>query len=762
MSTNGPTKAGVLLGLFALTASGLALEVAITRLFSFLFIQSYVYIIISLSISGIGLGAVFMYYLKPRRRLPFLGTLPVVVMALAVLLFGINMVTSSVVASLAVTFAIYVTIGATQVHVFREGQVPVSQLYAADLIGAATGSVLAFFLLNAAGAVDGVIIVTAVMSFAIAGLVLAFSSATSRALITGAVVVVVVIVGLVTPLDRQLMPASTWEKEMTAMLDDPESESRITETRWSAFGRVDVVETDNALFKTMFVDGGAGTKIVGMENGQVSRAVAQTLLFQYMGGVPLLATDRDRRERAVVIGSGGGIDVVTLLIAGYNQIDAVEINPDFIDIVQEQSDYSGGIYTDHERINVHETEGRSFLRTTPQRYDVVLMGLPIIKSVRNFGNHALTENYLFTHNAFTEYRAALDDGGLIVVIAHYKNELLRLVSNTLKSFQEQGLTLEDAAKRIVTLGDPQNPTLIVKNEPFTDSERAGFVAILESIPTRPDMSFVPGQAPQVAQGLGFNAGLLSAADGSADLAAFAAVADQNVSWISDDSPFFYQLTTSVPQEIAIVALVVLLLVTVAAVLFSIDLRRRGVERSGSAARFAAFALIGIGYISVEIAVLQRFIVFWQHQTLALAVVLSAVLVASGVGSLISARIRSAKTLAMILGGVVLVVAATLLFLEPTLRSLEGANPVTKVLVTVAVTAPIFLPLGMPFPFLLRNSTETRYPWMIGINSLTTLAGGVLAMIVALQFGYTFVMISGLLAYLAVIVIQYAGRAASAN
>ncbi len=755
MQTNGPTKTGVLLGLFALTASGLALEVAITRLFSFLFVQSYVYIIISLSISGIGFGAVLMYYLKPPRRLGFLAALPLAVMALAVVLFGITMLSSSVVASLAVTFAIYVTIGATQVHIFREGQIPVSQLYAADLLGAATGSVLAFFLLNAAGAVNGVIVVTAVMSLAIAGLVLAFSRATSRALITGAVVVIIAIVGLVTPLDRELMPASTWEKEMTAMLDDPESDSRITDTRWSAFGRVDVVETDNELFKTMFVDGGAGTKIVGMENGQVSRAVAQTLLFQYMGGVPLLVTDRDRRERAVVIGSGGGIDVVTLLIAGYDQIDAVEINPDFIDIVREQADYSGGIYNDHERINVHETEGRSFLRTTSQRYDVVLMGLPIIKSVRNFGNHALTENYLFTHNAFTEYRAALNDEGVIVVIAHYKNELLRLVSNALKSFEEQGLSLEEAAKRIITLGDPQNPTLIVKNEAFTDAERAGYVAILESIPTRPDMSFVPGQAPQVAQQLGFNAGLLSIAAGSADLAAFAATSDQNVSWISDDSPFFYQLTTSVPQEIAVVAAVVLLLVIVATVLFGVDLRRRGAERSGSAARFTAFALIGVGYISVEIAVLQKFIVFWQHQTLALAVVLSAVLVASGAGSLISARIRRPKTLAMILGGVALVIAAAVLLLEPVLRALEDASSLPKVLVTVAVTAPIFIPLGMPFPFLLRNSAETRYPWMIGINSLTTLAGGVLAMILALQLGYAFVMIAGLLAYLGVIVIQYA-------
>ncbi|MFP4485034.1 MAG: spermidine synthase, partial [Spirochaetaceae bacterium] len=520
-----------------------------------------------------------------------------------------------------------------------------------------------------------------------------------------------------------------------------------------AFFRLHFLQWDGG---TLFIDGGAGTKMVRMEDGQVPRSVAETLLFQYLGGLPLLTVNREDRGTAVVIGSGGGIDAVTLLVAGYREIDAVEINPDFIEVVREQAAYTGGIYNDHERISVHETEGRSFLRTTNRQYDLVLMGLPIIKSARNFGNHALTENYLFTHNAFTEYRNAMSPDGMMIVIAHYRNELLRLVSNALKSFQTDGLSLQEAAQRIVAIGDAQNPTLVLRNRPFTAEEREGFKTILQAIPTRPDLNYVPGLTREETQTYRINRGLAAVAAGGATLADFAAGADENISWIGDDSPFFYQLSPSLPGEMATVGSAVLVIIAAFAALFALYLRRRRDHREsdpedeylnrGATARFVAFGLIGIGYITVEIAILQKFIVFWQHQTPALAVVLSVILVSSGLGSLISTRLRRAATLAGMIAGVLALLVLALVFLSPALLSLEDASVAVKVLVTMAFLAPVFVPLGMPFPTLLRSSAPSRYPWMIGFNSVTTLAGGALAMIVALQFGYTFVMLSGMLAY----------------
>ena len=747
-SASARRRAGTLASLFALTAAGLALEVSLTRLFSFLFVQSYVYLVVSLSVSGIGLGAVIMYYVPTGKRVATLQLLVAVPPALLALLFVVSSTASSVAVALIVTAGIFAALGATQVHVFRSSGIAVSRLYAADLLGAATGSVLAFFVLNAAGAVNAVIAVVALLAVAMSGALAAFATP-RRAAVSALAVLSAAVVGLLLPIDGTLMPAATWNKEMTAMLSEEQTEAEITETRWSAFGRVDMVESNNPLFRTMFIDGGAGTKMVRMQNGQVSQDVARTLLLQYMGGVPLLVKERGARGDAAVIGSGGGIDVVTLLVAGFDHIDAVEINPDFVEIVRDEAEYTGGIYRNHERVDVHVTEGRSFLRNTDSQYDVILMGLPIIKSARNFGNHALTENYLFTHEAFSEYRRALADGGMLIAIAHYRNELLRLVSNAVRSFEADGLTPAEAVERIVTVGDPQNPTLVLKDEPFTAAERRDFATILRSIPTSPDLSFVPGLEPAAADLLRVNAGLRELAGGQTALARFVERADEDISAISDNSPFFYQLEPGLPREMTIVASVVAALVLALTILFATHLHGTPDEarsRQEAGLRFTAFGVIGIGYMTVEIAVLQKFIVFWQHETLALAVVLSVVLVASGLGSLASSRISPPRGLARALALVFVLLVAALWFLEPLLASFEFRGPATKVLVTVLVTTPVFFPLGMAFPVLLKSSRTERYPWMMGINSLMSLAGGVAAMIVALSIGYRAVMGIGILAY----------------
>ena len=154
----------VIVSLFLLTASGLALEVSLTRLFSFLFVQSYVYILISLSIAGVGLGAVLMHYLSPRARLPVIGSLPLLPPILLLLLFLGNSGSADVIYSLLLTFVIYMGLGAVQVHIFKESGITVSTLYGADLLGAATGSILAFYLLNGVGGVDALAVVLTVIS----------------------------------------------------------------------------------------------------------------------------------------------------------------------------------------------------------------------------------------------------------------------------------------------------------------------------------------------------------------------------------------------------------------------------------------------------------------------------------------------------------------------------------------------------------------------------------------------------------------------
>lgn len=744
-----------LIALFLLSATALAVEVSLTRLFSFLFVQSYVYVLISCSMAGAGAGAVIMYFVPDAQKSRVAGITILTPSVFLGLLFVTNTLGTNLPLSLLATFGIYVSIGAMQVFVFRESGIQPGRLYAADLLGASTGSLLAFVSLNLVGAVNALVAMGLLMGAALGLLVFVLFGEKRRAVWSVVSVVALAVVTLSLSFDQRMLPTETWLKEMTVMLNDETENPFLAEHRWTAFGRVDVVETDNPFFKTMFIDGAAGTKLVRMVDGQVPQSVAQTLMFQYMGGIPLLAVEDHNRSSAVVIGSGGGIDIATLLVAGFEHIDAVEINPGFIDIVREQPEYTGGIYNNHPQVAVHLTEGRSFLRTSTDKYDLVLMGLPIIKSVRNFGNHALSENYLFTTNAFTEYRNALQPDGMIVIIAHYRNELLKLVSNAVQSFVEDGLTPAEATERLISIGPRNNPTLIMKATPFTDQERMYFETLLRNLPVQGNANFIPGMTTTSATELGMHPGLLALSRGDLNLDEFVAAADENIAPINDNAPFFYQMSKTLPIELRIVGFVILALITGVCTLFLLPRWNNTAKEINvsPALLFLAFGAIGLGYMLIEIGILQKFIVFWQHQTLALSVVLASILVSSGLGSLLSERLPRGRAIVATAGSIALLVLAADIGLSAVLLSFETASVPIKIALTVALTMPLFLPMGIPFPFLLRETEKTLYPWMIGLNSLTTIAGGVLSMIIAMQFGYPSVLRLGAAMYAVLLVLM---------
>ncbi len=739
----------MLAALFILSAASLAFEVSLTRLFSYLFVKSYVYILISLSVAGIGFGAVLTYFVKSGKRYILTAAIVLFPPLMLLILYIVNSLGTVLIPSLIFTFLVFFAVGIFQVLIFQESGIRASALYAADLGGASLGSLLSFLALNAGGAVLALDLAALLLASAGLAIYFIYYHLPRSSAILAVCILAFAISSFLGGFEDRLLPTRTWQKEMTVMLNNGAENARISETRWSAFGRVDLVETENPLFKTMFIDGAAGTKMVKMEGGRVSRALAQSLLLQYMGGIPLLVTDEKDKQLAAVIGSGGGIDVVTLLLAGYRQIDAVEINPDFIDIVRSYRQYSGGIYNEHPKVRVYEDEGRSFLRASEKKYNTILMGLPIIKSARNFSNHSLSENYLFTYNAFDDYLESLAAGGSLIIITHYPNELLRLVSNAVTAFEKRGISSRAAMQRIAAIGTDRNPTLIVKNEPFTPPEIAGFEAILENFPVRGSTNYIPGVAQNE-----FNPLLYALSRGEISLEGYVEKNSEDISAVDDDSPFFYRMEKGLPAELLTVGSTVLLLLLAVVLLFMYKNRGLTVNMEKSAAFRAllSFGAIGFGYMLVEIGILQKFIVFWHHQTLALTIVLAVILVSSGIGSLISAKIRTPRQFTLVTVIIIALAAGAALLLSPVLIRLENSGTGLKLAITLALTGPLFLPMGIPFPFLLRSladldSGKVLYPWMIGFNSLTSLGGGVLAMITAMGAGYTYVTLLGAACYL---------------
>lgn len=761
----------VSVGLFLLSAGSLLMEVVLTRFFSYLFIQSYVYILLSVGIAGLGFGAVLTYFMSKYNTTFLVKAVLFVPPVVSILLLGLNLILPSLVISLFLTMLFYISIGSGIVYIFKESVLKPGFLYAADLVGAAAGSICSYFLLQALGAWKALAVIGIISSFAFILLASRFSKKNLFSIMYIPLFGLLVFLGWFVQFEKKLLPSPRAGKEMTMMLNDETYRPTIAETRWSAFGRVDLIESDNPLFKTLFIDGAAGTKMLEMKEGKLDKNLEDNLLFNYIGGLPLYAFYESgvRPGNALVLGSGGGIDLATLLLFGYRDITAVEINKDFIDIVREYSGYNGGIYNNHPEITIIHTEGRSYIRNTDDKFDLIHMSLPIIKSSRNFGNHALTENYLFTYNAISEYRNALKPDGKLLVVTHYPNEVLRVLTNVLQSFRHDGIPPEEALTRIALIGRDSNPAIIIKNVPLLQREKDAFYKMLESYNQRGSTNFVPGMEQRYEIEINreeqreehvpeFHPDIYKLSKGEITLCEFFRRGTENISPVSDNSPFFYQMRRFLPPEVLIVLALAIILIAVFAVLFRYTTAGAAfpVPKTRLFA-FTVFALLGAGFILTEIRIIQLFILYWKHQTLALSLVLSIILLAGGTGSLVCTRINREKTLFFVLGTIILLAGAVPFILGTLLPATETRPFHVKVMITAVSVFPVFFFMGMPFPYFLQSISKAEkknilFPWVMGANSIVTLAGGVLSMAVAMTAGYRAVHVIGLAAYAAVLTV----------
>ena len=450
-------RIGLLVSLFLLTFSGLALEVSLTRLYSAIFLQGYVYLLISLSMAGLGCGAVVIYFVVDRYQGLFFNILAFFPLVGFGLLLGIGASHANVILSLIPTVFLFVCIGAANTLIFQRCDCPLSLLYSVDLAGAATGALGSFFLLNLVGAVKAVLL-TVILTVLAMSLLHRLVFRTSVPWVLGKILVAIIALAIISlDFNAMVTPQQNRLKDMSRLLAQEDDHPRVVATRWTAFGRSDLVETANPLVKTLYIDGAAGTKMLQMREGKLSKELSQALRYQFVTGIALLPIPEEERRHALVVGSGGGIDVVTLLEHDYHRITAVEINPDFISLVRKYREYNGGIYNQHPQVTVINQEGRSYIRAAGRKFDLILMSLPILKSARNVGSYALTENHLFTFEAFNEYWQALTAQGYLVIVAHYPGEIYRLVTNALKSFETRDIAPAQAMRHMVLVGRDTAP-----------------------------------------------------------------------------------------------------------------------------------------------------------------------------------------------------------------------------------------------------------------------------------------------------------------
>jgi len=737
----------VALAVLALAAVGLAYEVTLTRLFSLIFQYHYVFLIVSLAVLGLGVGAAIGHLTRARARHAALGA---AALALGAALIGVALALSAMRSADRVALAAglglvpFVILGWLNATLFARYAAHSALLYGADLLGAALGLGAALLLVEQAGALGSVLALAAVAGLAAA--LLAWES--RRALAGGAGLLVALGVGLAAAGEVDYDPArlrdAPPDKTMTHVLQDPAAGAEVLDTRWSAFARVDLVRIADEALRYVFTDAGAGSVMV-----RYDPAAPQEASWLEANADNLPFAIEPPPDRVLILGAGAGKDVIQARLAGAQSITAVEINPTMVELTNDYAGYTGDVF--HlPGVTTVVTDGRNYVERSDGQYDLIYLNL-VYSQAATPGAAALAENYVFTREALGAYWDHLSDEGRIGAVTHNGPEGIRLFLGALDLLQREGFSLREALDRVTLTTrrttDPQARQTIVTIDraPWTEARVQALRALIEA--RGMSILYLPHINEQLLGGL---------ATGELTLDEYIAGNEEfNYFPTTDDRPFFYHLQPGLPDALRTLlrAVLVLALLYLALVVVTWDPRQVALGRR--AAWLGYFALLGAGFMLVEIPLIQRFNLLLGAPALALIAVIGGMLLGASAGSLFSGRFGLARlprlvTFAALATGLG-VLAGTVLY--PALIDLTLPAPLAaRVGVTVLLLAPLGFVMGMAFPSGLRLASVADpggIPAHWGANAVASTLGSALATALAMSYGFNTALLLGAALYLAV-------------
>jgi hypothetical protein len=776
-----------------LAGASIAYEILLTRLFSILLWHHFAHMIISVALLGIGASGTALAFLRDALASRF--TLAFTACAT---LFAVSAVGGFALAQrvpfnpleviwdleqqlhlariyllLALPFfAVGVAIGLAFVR-FSDR---IAAIYRADLVGAGSGALLVVGLLFALPVQDGLRVIAG-LGLVSAALAAWAGAARAAAVALSAMAIASVVAWPSSWLELRPSPYKGLSVALTA------PGAKVLTERSSPLGLLTVVESPVIPFRHapglslgaavepppqlgVFTDAEALSVINRFSGDALAYLDQQTAALPYH----LLA-----RPRTLILGAGGGSDVLRALHHGAAHVDAVELDPNLVGLVREEfSAFSGGVYGRPD-VTVHIAEARSFVEASTGRWDLIEVALLDSFTAAAAGVHALGESSLYTVEALRAYEAHLAPGGLLAVTRWLRappRDPIKIFATAVVALEQAGVTAP--GHRLAMIHTWNTATLLVKKGPFEPAEVARIRAFCEERSF--DVAWYPGMAE--AEANRYN----RSAEPYLHRAAVALLGPErerfleayrfHVAPATDDRPYFFRFFKweLLPELFALRAqggltqvdtgyLVHLGTLAQAAgaslilILLPLAIRRVGtggasLERWRVAIYFLA---LGFGFIFIEISFIQRFTLFLGHPLTAIAVVLAAFLVFAGLGSGASAALGKQSRAALLVAAAAIIVlaGAYLIALPVALSRLMALPLLAKVALTTTLIAPLAFTMGVPFPLgLSRVSAEAPglVPWAWAINGCSSVVGAVLAGILAMHFGFTAVVCSALLLY----------------
>jgi spermidine synthase len=479
----------------------------------------------------------------------------------------------------------------------------------------------------------------------------------------------------------------------------------------------------------------------------------------------------ERRRTALVLGMSTGTHAVQAINRGVEKVTAVEANPVLLSLLAKELESDVDGLLKHPALTVKNTDSRTWLLADPLPYDLIV--LPTIDTFGGTsGLNAIQEHYLFTKEAFGDVWRKLTSRGVVSVTCwmdYPPRHTLKILSTIIEMLAERGI--EDPRSVIAAVRSWGTITFMVKKTPYSPEEIQNIRVFCLRL------NFDPALLPDIhaSERAFFNAlqddlffdtiDQLLSPGRDALYAAYAF----NIRPATDDRPYFAQFLRwkSLPNlsehfgkrtvpffEIGyLVVFLTLLQASLAAVLLIIvpliPSRKPGRSR-GRVQIFFYFSGIGVGYLFVEMAMIQRFVLYFGNPIHAAAIVISTMLFASGMGSYASTQLKALRTKpSVILMGIILLLLLGSALLTPLMLKTIGLSPISKFLISLCVLFPAAFLMGVPFPAgiqALAEKSEGDIPWAWGINGCFSVVSATLATIIAVEAGFTAVMLCAALAY----------------
>ena len=761
-------------------------ELSLTRIFSVTMYYHFAFMAISIALFGLSASGVYVFLMRerwkdvPTERLlsthAFAYTIGTVV-ALFVLVHlrvGLSYTPSNI----AVMSLVYLMSaipfflgGATISLAISRLSANINAVYAADLLGAGAGCLLLMPALNVLGAPNA-IVVSALLG-AVAGVLMGRGGISPRwRIVMGCALPLI----LVTALSGNFDVSTTKGHEGHPVLF----------SKWNSFSRIGVYEQPYGAWslserytgplpdsRLMDIDSAAGTQILKFGGNLKDVSYLQyelTALGYRLYGAP--DAPPPTPFSALVIGTGGGRDLLSALVFGASAVDGVEINPIIVnDVMRDEfADYSGRVY-ERPNVTVAVEDGRSYVRRSPKQYDIIQASLVDTWAATAAGAYALSENSLYTVEAFEDYLDHLTDRGVLSV-SRWVFDGLRLISLAQEAGARRGW---NPADRLAIIQQDKVATFLLKKTPFTPQEVRTLADAAHDLGFA--VLYLPGRPVQT---FGDNRDDYARLLLSPDRHAFYHQYPLDVTPTTDDRPFFFNTTRlrnhafvapvlrmfgmQVERPVnpgawatgGLTALLVLLGISsfliVLFILGPLAVTSRGTLGSGWFPALAYFACLGGAFMLIEVALLQRFVLLLGHPVYSLTVTLFSLLLGTGLGSMLSRRVADAAlrrfaTLACLAVAVVALLWASVL--PPIVQAAIGWPLPLRIVLAVALMTPAGMVMGIPLPAGVRLLAATQpqlVAWAWGMNGALSVLGAILAVFIAMNWGFSVTLLCGAAIY----------------